>query len=289
MIKTKKYIAILLIIFPILVSADLLEYKGKAIHPKCLEKLSDLPHTKRILKNIKHLGNLFTPQKIDSFLSLESCLKFKSSFTTDKDGFHIYSDTKSTSFRQPMTQYRSLLKLNDKQVLVEYMWNGGGSGYFSGFQILKRFPKKLKLIGNLPIAGDRCNGGFYVEKVSQDYVEVTRNLTPIAIIELTNMGKKLKMAAYKDLEASAASCFAKEKILITKTAKGVKTTSQGITIAKLGITELTKTKWNQRYKYQLCFSQILDKTAESFATRFIPYARLNEFIQSFKKKCMPKK
>lgn len=276
------------LIFPITGKANQLQYKGKPIHPRCIEKLSDLPNTKRILRNIKNLGKLFTPQKISSFLSLESCSKFKTNFETRKDGFHQFTDTKSKSFRRPMTRYRPLLELNDKQVLIEYMWNGGGSGYFSGFQILKRYPKKLQLIGNLPISGDRCNGGFNVGEVGNDYIKVMRNLTPIAILELTKTGKGLKMEAYEDLESSANSCFAKETILITKTAKGVTTKSSGITIPSLGIAELTKTKWNQRYKYQLCFSQTLDKVADSFSARFIPYTKLNDFILTFKKKCMHK-
>jgi hypothetical protein len=286
----KLFYTSIFLIFPIVGSAGLLTINGAAIHPKCMELFTDMPHTKRILRNIEGMGELFTPRKLDSFINLTKCADFSKPFTTKKDGTLNYVDkTSKSSMRKPMTEYRPLLEFGGDKVLIEYMWNGGGSGYFSGLQIIKKHKNKLELIGTLPISGDRCNGGFRVDKKLKSSVTILRNLTPIAIVELTKLGKSLKLEAYEDLEASANSCFASERLTLLSTKNGIEQRSDGIKVKELGISELTKTKWNQNYNYQLCFSQVLDKFADTFPKRFIPLIKLDGLIQTFKKTCLVSK
>lgn len=123
--------------------------------------------------------------------------------------------------------------------------SGGGSGQFTELVGVKSGGHFVRWVRDYA-GGDRCNGGITNEKVLNGRLRFDQAITPYDLIKLAQAEGRLE--AYKDLEASAASCI------------GVSHMIDG----DVGWTGVTLTEkdwrdregWTERYRYQACFNKL---------------------------------
>jgi hypothetical protein len=130
--------------------------------------------------------------------------------------------------------------------------SGGGSGHFTQLVGVKGNGHFIKWAKDYA-GGDRCNGGVSDEKISNGKLTFDQAITPYDLIKLAQPKEKLE--AYKDLEASAASCI------------GVSHMSDDDmhwTGASLTEKDWSDQKgWTENYRYQTCFNQLYRETISS--------------------------
>lgn len=255
-------------------------FENRIIHPECVMKLQDFPLTRRTEKNLKILFGSVPKSPKKSSVDLAKCEFLKSS---------LFIENNAVTFERPkgegMAQYEVIANTAKDEFLLKYLWNGGGSGYFSGVQLVSLKGPTLRLIKQFPLGGDRCNGGTSIHKSKEGKTELKRNLTPIDFLELSSAGRALKLEAYEDLESSAASCYAQQiyELLTGDKKQGVRFNLLGTQTLDIGE---TNTDLKTRYSLQGCFDVQFNKLRSSKKSKLLTAKDLEDFALSFKKACI---
>jgi len=168
-------------------------------------------------------------------------------------------------------------------IVVQYVFNGGGTGNFSGVMILALHGTRLTRLARLEGAGgDRCNGGLTRAEVVREgdavAIEYTMNLTPPDVLELSAAGRALGMRAYDDLEASALSCVG------TATYRYVDgdATLVGVLLDEAPIVD--QEGWTEDYPRQSCFNALANERIREGSRQLGP-AELEAFAEAFGARC----
>jgi hypothetical protein len=88
--------------------------------------------------------------------------------------------------------------------VVETIHNGGGTGYFSSVQTVRREGDRLHLV-ETHLGGDRCNGGVAAASVANGAVAGAVHITPYDLLALA-LGETVPYRAYDDISACAICC-----------------------------------------------------------------------------------
>ncbi len=259
----------LLLLSSLLLAGEPVEfrYKGKMIHPLCIDHFTTMERIKnrRIDKNLKALGTFYSRGEGPTVIELSKCHDINKKFKSEKDGAQSYSANPSS---REMFQYKVILNISENTFLVETLWNGGGTGYFSGLIVFKIEKDKLFLVSEgAGIGGDRCNGGIRIENIKSKSFTLVKNLTPVDLIEVTQLGKNLKIEAYEDLESSAMSCVARKRTHVYTEKGKVNSKLLGYNIDELGNED---SSWVKKYKYQKCFNRDFKAFKLSLKNNLIP-------------------
>lgn len=152
--------------------------------------------------------------------------------------------------------------------------SGGGSGRFTQLVGVKHDGHFVRWAKDYA-GGDRCNGGVSDEKVSNGKLMFDQEITPYDLIKLG--APKEKLEAYKDLEASAASCIGVSHM-----------TDDSMHWTGVTLTERDRPDqkgWTEEYRYQGCFNKLYRETVSS------GHVELNRdgvetFARAFVQRCM---
>ncbi|WP_218018074.1 hypothetical protein [Sphingomonas azotifigens] len=127
--------------------------------------------------------------------------------------------------------------------------SGGGSGHFTALVGVRQDGRLLRWVRDYA-GGDRCNGGISNESVSNGKLTFDQAITPYDLVDLAQL--KTKLAAYKDLEASAASCIGVVHL------NGDTAHWTGVTLTEKDWSD--QKGWTDNYRYQACFNQLYRQT-----------------------------
>ena len=167
-------------------------------------------------------------------------IKSRKSFP-DMIGFD-YVEKDDREMSEPYFYYR-FLGLYEGRSILFIVSSGGGTGRFTNLIALDR--KGFMLEPTTEIAGgDRCNGGLSNASLAGGKLTYDADITPYDLINLA--GAHLQLEAYKDLEASAASCVA--------TVHNVDGSWTSVTLTNPDLEDTSG--WTEQYRDQSCFNQV---------------------------------
>lgn len=227
-------------------------FQKKIIHPECVMLLQE--------------------QKI---VQLKDCAKGARPIVIENESVATYR-----SQNLGMVRYRVIGHPKENQFLLHYLWNGGGSGHFTGILHVETKNGFLSLLRELPYQGDRCNGGLSVVG-DGDNIRITQNLTPVDFLEQSPLGKSLTTQDELDLEVSAASCYAEVVYGIEEKKASLK--PLGIKIKDIGN---TNTDIKTRHSPQGCFDKIFQELFSKTKGQLIQKKEIDQFVLNFKKECL---
>lgn len=229
-------------------AAQLLRFEDRIIHPECVYQLQG-----------------------ESLVDLRVCGKDASPIVLEKDFVATYR-----SKGQGFVRYQVITSPAPQEFLVSFLWNGGGSGTFSGVQLLGLEGSELRLLKAYEFGGDRCNGGIRITKTSAGEIELVENLTPVDFLELGSRGKDLDPEVADELETSAASCYALNVYRFNKKKDfdllGTKTQEIGETVTDLRTRDSLQGCFDVEFK-KLPSKLLQPKDIEAFAKNFAANCR----------------
>jgi hypothetical protein len=144
-------------------------YKGKLLDPKCVTRLT--------------MGDGYEEGKI----SLADCSKDPGRVQRLPDGTVKYTGPKEELFGRPYDSYKVLGRYGEI-FLMQYDWNGGGTGYFTGL-IGVRIDGDLLVRVYSAVDGDKCNRGLSKAWKEDGKILAEVALTPWDLIALVPAGK----------------------------------------------------------------------------------------------------
>ncbi len=247
-------------------------FNGKPIPPICIESL---------------LHQEAKGQSIDS-VQLSKCASKKPNISKDysekpdERGFYGYEeyDEELAGMRTPFMEYRPLGILKNGNIVVYWQESGGGTGIFSSIVSLKRENETIAYVETLA-GGDRCNGGIKSVIVEDGYLKHSTYLTPSDIFPALELNYKIE--PYKDLESSAASCYA------TADYKDGKLDTITLTSDEVPLEDSVDEEWYANYTYQKCFSYYYWDYVRSGSPVKMTIPEAKNFAEGFKKTCMKDK
>lgn len=153
--------------------------------------------------------------------------------------------------------------------------NGGGSGQFSGLNLVKRKSPNELDIQNLA-GGDRCNGGLQDVSESNNQLTFSINLTAYDLVILSKKASS-KLNAYEDLAACAVCCVGKAFYEVRVGAK------PKLNYVDL-VVESNSDEMPQQGSLQPCFNKLLSSYITSGKTKLKP-DMLDELAVQFNQTC----
>lgn len=235
-------------------------WNGKEISPVCFDQL--LPTESKPLESVE----------------LDSCSHSKESDTQktthDPDGSVVIKYSENGSYTGS-TSYRVVGPVHNG-FLIEYNWDGGGTGRFSNVLVVDIQGKNMVLKETLS-GGDRCNGGASIIGIEENLPVTSVNITPADFPHLA-YGDDHGITAYEDLESSAVSCYGKA-VYKDKTLSFVELSNSS---APMNEDE----EWVSKYKYQKCFNNLF-KNQISKKSKLSP-PEFKSFMDQFFTVCVKK-
>ena len=152
--------------------------------------------------------------------------------------------------------------------------SGGGSGHFTELIGVRHSGHFIRLAKRYA-GGDRCNGGISDEKVSNGKLTFDRAITPYDFIELARLSQSVE--AYKDLEASAASCIGVSHMT------GDDAHWTGVSLTESDWPD--RDGWTDQFRYQACFNKLYRSTV-SGGSGVLDRKRVATFAQAFITRCV---
>lgn len=201
-------------------------------------------------------------------IDLHHCGDPKLKPKTQADGSVGYDDPQGGYF-----YYRYVGNADGIDVLL-LQNSGGGSGHFTQLVGVKQDGHLVRWVRDYA-AGDRCNGGVSDEKVSNGNLTFDQAITPYDLVDLAQ--PKTMLEAYKDLEASAASCIGVSHMA------GDDKHWTGVSLTEKDWAD--QTGWTDKYRYQACFNKLYRETI-SGGHDDLDRLGVIAFAQSFAKRCV---
>lgn len=155
--------------------------------------------------------------------------------------------------------------------LVEWRWSGGGTGRFSGLQLVRLEGDTLR-VGRSLASGDRCNGGLVSAALTKGHVHYSVVVTPLDVLAATAEGRALGLSE-KALESSALSCAATLEF-------------EGDALLAMVLSEPLEDRagWTERFGAQACFNRVHRRFVEEKRAR-LEGATLEDFARAFRSTC----
>jgi hypothetical protein len=179
-----------------------------------------------------------------------------------------WSDPQTREF----TRYEVVGKLPNGDWAIHWVWNGGGSGNFSGLGVFRLSATSLRRI-RIVTEGDRCNGGVRSASIAGSKLKFSASVTPADVLQASTFGKSLALNAEGLLERSAASCVA--------TLELTETVLTGVT---LDAALEDRPGWTEGYRLQHCYNALQNEVAAK--TPHLDLAGLEGFARQFKTRCL---
>jgi hypothetical protein len=152
--------------------------------------------------------------------------------------------------------------------------SGGGSGQFTQLTGVKHDGHFIRWVRDYA-GGDRCNGGVTNEKILNGKLTFDQAITPYDLVALAR--PKAKLEAYKDLEASAASCIGVSHLT------GDDSDWTGVSLTEKDWTD--RPGWTDQYRYQACFNKLYRDTISAGHIE-LDRSGVARFAQTFVERCM---
>lgn len=224
---------------------------GRPVPVSCLEALSGL-------------GDASQKVSINLYTCGDPTLKPK----TQADGSVGYDEPDGGYF-----YYYYVGRSNGLDVLL-LQSSGGGSGHFSELVGVKQTGHFIRWAKGYA-GGDRCNGGISDERVSNGKLTFDQAITPYDLIKLAQ--PKTNLEAYKDLEASAASCIGVSHMT------GDNGHWTGVSLTEADWSD--QNGWTEKYRYQACFNKLYRDTVSKGRSE-LDTAGVRAFVNAFVKRCV---
>ena len=192
---------------------------------------------------------------------------------TDENGFirTEYTYSADTSQTRSFNAYKPIGMLED-DIIIQFLENHGGTGFFSTLAAYTR-ENDTMTVKEILAAGDRCNGGLASVKTTQGAIKYAVNLTPFDIVALID--KNTTIQPYKDLEASAASCFATAHY----------ENGELINVELTQAIPNENADWVKKYTYQKCYNALHSAYINENLLQLTP-DELKTFTQKFTEICI---
>lgn len=152
--------------------------------------------------------------------------------------------------------------------------SGGGSGHFTALVGVRQDGRLLRWVRDYA-GGDRCNGGISNESVSNGRLTFDQAITPSDLVDLAQPENELE--AYKDLEASAASCIG----VVHRAGDADHWT--GVRLTEKNWSD--QSGWTEDYRYQACFNALYRETVSSGHVE-LDRRGVAAFGDAFAKRCL---
>lgn len=208
------------------ISAKLYRVDGRPVPVSCLEGLASPEGDGRNMR-----------------IDLRTCGNTKLRPRSEADGSVGYDIPDGGYF------YYHYLGQSDGLDVIALETSGGGSGQFTELIGIRRSGHFIRLAKRYA-GGDRCNGGISAEKISNGKLTFDQAITPYDLIEMAHLNQGLK--AYKDLEASAASCIGVSHMT------GDDAHWTGVSLTESDWPD--RDGWTDQYRYQACFNRLYRDT-----------------------------
>ena len=170
--------------------------------------------------------------------------------------------------------YYSYVGQSDGIDILALQSSGGGTGRFTQLVGVKHSGNFLTPARDYA-GGDRCNGGVSAERVLNGKLMFDQAITPYDLIRLAQ--PKMQLEAYKDLEASAASCVGTVHMV------GDTTHWTGVSLDEPDW--MNRKDWTEDYRYQACFNKLYRRTLSGVSIEMNREGVL-AFAQQFVARCV---
>jgi len=238
-------------------------FAGKPIDPGCFERL---------------LG----PDRDDKPVQLDDCenpsRKISNDYRTKPDdrGFYGFEYNRDEGF--PFMSYKPVGELKDGTFIVLFTESTGGTGMFDILAAFRRVGDKGLEVTDVIRGGDRCNGGIPDAGMKNGVLTHEIFLTPPDILAVADMHQGIE--PYKDLEASAASCYAIAKY------EGDTLTGVRLLNDTAPFEDMIDPEWLAQYTYQACFNQYYWDYIRQGEPVDMTLDQVKIFAKGFRKTCM---
>lgn len=222
---------------PVPLPAEMM-FHGQPIDPMCFAlPLSDDPAllTGTIALDRCRADDIAVPAAIDWRPDAQGWIGYEY-------GYRNEGEAGAVTGRGAFSKYRYIGQVDGYHVVLTAQ-SGGGSGIFTALSGFRRVGDTVVRVKDYA-AGDRCNGGIPDAVIKDGALSYQIYLTPPDMLGLA--GLEEKMVPYKDLESSAASCFA--------TAHYKNGQFTGMELLPKSFED--RLGWTGKYKYQACFNEI---------------------------------
>ena len=174
--------------------------------------------------------------------------------------------------RPPFVEYEVLASHGDR-FAVRYLYNGGGTGYFSGIAAVEAREGELAL-RKWVHGGDRCNGGLAEAEGKGASVVYAAQITPVDLVGLVDEARD--DALDEGLESSAASCVATVRFRFD-----LQRERETLTAIVFGDALEDRQGWTDRFAKQACFNRVFEPHANKRLTK----AQLDELVDGYREAC----
>jgi hypothetical protein len=228
------------------------EYRGKTLHPACVTALVSW-------------------EKDAGRVALDSCGGDGGSLTTE--GASVTFTPEDVGLSGRAEDRYSVLGEVEGGWALSYVWNGGGSGYFSGV-VVARVEKDALVLVHLYAAGDRCNGGLESAELANGALVLKSRMTPFDVAA-GEEAETAALKAYDALDSSALSCVA----LAVERAAGGKRALSGVELSEDVEAVAGETGM------QACYNELHQSSVKQ-GKRVLDAAALQAFTAAFRAKCV---
>jgi hypothetical protein len=129
--------------------------------------------------------------------------------------------------------------------------------------------------------GTACNGGILAQRMEGDEFFYSRELTPIALLDLAILDRRLELNPHEDLEDTATSCFAAANYVYSLTLDREDLISVRL-YDEPAVDERGRT---EGFRYQSCFNRLYNAYLAAGRTVLSP-KDLDEFAARFRDECL---
>ncbi len=240
---------------------EVFTYQSYPIHPAAIKTL------------------YLAPGRIVDLRTFETTFRFGE--WVERPGWYIVDfEQDLATGRFPFFAYCLYANLSDLYLLA-VSFNDGGEGLFDNLILVRRAGDELGLL-KAWAEGDRCNGGILDQRADGDYFYYTRDLTPVALLELSTE-VRFDLTPPDDLEATAESCFAAATFRYS-----LAEDKEELLSVRLYDEEKEETGARlQAYRYQACFNKVFNTFLRDGILVLTPEG-VNDFARAFEEQCLKK-
>jgi hypothetical protein len=129
--------------------------------------------------------------------------------------------------------------------------------------------------------GSACNGGIMAQRMDGDEFFYSRELTPIDLLDLAILDRRLELNPHEDLEATATSCFAAANYVYSLT----QDREDLISVRLYDEPAVDEKGRTDRFRYQSCFNRVYNAYLAAGRTALSP-KDVDEFAARFRDECL---
>lgn len=163
--------------------------------------------------------------------------------------------------------------------ILAIMFNKEETADVSNIVLLQKSGNLLGLLRSWE-EGSACDGGIINPRLDGDNFLYSRELTPLALLDLA-VGVKLELNAHQDLEATSESCFAAANYVYSLTQD-----REDLVSVRLYDEPIQDEKGRtDQFRYQACFNRIFNDYLAQGRSALLP-KDVDEFAARFRDECV---